>query len=131
MTKIRIVGSPKRNNTVNSTHQQMVGWMLRFNGCMFTEEDWAHFIESAKKFAQKLNGRLLGGIPSPNRIDITIDDSQIRVDYHNTNTAAGGLELLMDVIEIKSEYSRSMGVPEPYLPFKTGSDDSSEEGGER
>lgn len=129
MTKIRVVGRPYKRNAVNSTHQQMYDWLLQFDGCMFTEVDWAHFIESAKKFAQKLNGRLLGGIPSPNRIDITIDDSQIRVDYHNTNTAAGGLELLMDAIEIKSEYSRSMGVPEPYLPFKTGSDDSSEKGG--
>lgn len=127
MSKIRVVGSPIRRNPVNRTHQQMMAWLLRFNGCMFTEEDWLHFLTSADKFARKLNGRLVGGVPSPNRINLTISDDTIQMNYHNRNTAAGGLELQMDVIIIKSEYNRQMGVPEPYLPFQ---EQDSEKGGE-
>lgn len=126
MSKIRVVGHPIRNNSVNATHQQMISWLLSFEGCMFTQEDWRHFMELARKKAAELNGRLIGGKPSPNRIDLRIDNSEVRVDYHNSNTAACGLEMVMYVIEIKSEYNRTLGRVERYLPFH---DDSSEKGG--
>lgn len=129
MSKIRVVGSPIRRNSVNRTHQQMMAWLLRFNGCMFTEEDWLHFLTSADKLAKKLNGRLVGGVPSPNRIELTISDDIIQMNYHNRNTAAGGLELQMDVIIIKSEYNRQMGVPEPYLPFENEDEPSEDKEG--
>lgn len=129
MSKIRVVGSPKCNKAVNSTHKQMMAWLLRFNGCMFTEEDWLHFLSSSDKFAQKLNGRCVQGQPSPNRIELTISDDIIQMNYYNRNTAAGGLELQMDVIIIKSEYSRQMGVPEPYLPFKNEDEPSEDKEG--
>lgn len=128
MSKIRVVGRPFKRNAINSTHQQMYDWLLQFDGCMFTEEDWIHFMELARKKAAELNGRLIGGKPSPNRIDLRINNSEVRVDYHNSNTTAGGLEMVMYVIEIKSEYNRALGRVEPYLPFH---DDSSEKGGER
>lgn len=131
MSKIRVVGSPIRRNPVNRTHQQMMAWLLRFNGCIFTEEDWLHFLSSADKFAKKLNGRLVGGVPSPNRITLTISDDTIHMKNENLNTMADGLELQMDVIIIKSEYNRQMGVPEPYLPFKNEDEPSEDkEGGE-
>ena len=131
MSKVRVVGSPIRRNAVNTTHKQMQAWLLRFNGCMFTEEDWLHFLSSAEKFAQKLNGRLVQGKPSPNRIALSISDEVIQLNNQNLNTMADGLELQMDVIVIKSEYSRQMDLPEPYLPFKNEAEPSEDkEGGE-
>lgn len=127
MSKIRVVGRPFKRNAVNSTHQQMYDWLLQFDGCMFTEEDWNHFIGLAIDKAKAL----MYAKPSPWRIELHIGDNTIDLSAHNGKTGGDKAELSLDVIEIKSEYSRSMGVPEPYLPFKTGSDDSSEEGGER
>lgn len=103
----RVIGNISECVPKNSLLDGFQKWLRRFDGCVFTEEDWNAF---KRQVADEVQSRNSGWKSGKNLIMVSFNESLIFVHCQDSACGNHSRQMTVEVIRVRSEYDRQRGI---------------------